>query len=205
MMKIFSETRNKVSDEPTGEHTPEAVHPEAAPQPDRLAQGIDLLFGSHLREQRAELEALEARLSGGLALLQEESTQRAQALESLNDKAQATLEREKSEQVRRKAAESALHQRINEFSEMVTGSIGQLHERNSQLEKSLGELLEQREAGSSEAVERHEAILTQLTQGIAHLKANTVDRKELAGLLAALAMRLDPPQKAEGKVEASVS
>jgi uncharacterized coiled-coil protein SlyX len=205
MMKIFSETRSKVTQDAEASGTAQPADAEASPQEDRLAQGIELLFGHHLREQREEIQRVEADLGERLDGLKKESARQGQAIELLADKVTAGLERERGELQRRKGVEAELHKRINEFSEMVSGALSDLNERTAELERRFEAFTAERPTGGEEVLARHEETLRQLGHGLAELQTGVLARQELAAQLAALASRLErgPARRSEPDPEGS--
>jgi chromosome segregation ATPase len=159
-MKVFAEKSSKarkIGNEPVAAHAA-----ASSPGEDRLAQGFELLFGAHIKEQRQELEREHSALTDQIGVLEGAAAKHADSIEELQDKARATLEREQGEYRRRKAIDDELRQMISELRTLVTTTVAELHDRTARLEGSVLEL-----------------------------KTSKLDRSELAGFFATLAQQFD--------------
>ena len=189
-MKVFAEKSHKarrVAEEPAA-----AQAPAGSEGVDRFAQGFELLFGAHIKQQRADLEREHSALTQRLAALEQQTASHQQAVEELNDKARATLEREQSEYRRRKNIDDELRQMISELRTLVTTTVAELHDRTARLEGSvLEELKAAREADSTEQTVRHEELFGRLETTLAELREQKLDRHELAGFFAGLAKQFE--------------
>jgi chromosome segregation ATPase len=189
-MKVFAEKSQKarkVAEEPTAAQAPTSHAGE-----DRLAKGFELLFGAHIQEQRADLEREHSALTERLGALERTAAQHTDAVEELQDKARATLEREQGEYRRRKGIDDELRQMIVELRTLVTTTVAELHDRTARLEGSvLEELKAARDAESTEQTTRHEELFGHLEETLAELKSQKLDRSELAGFFTALAHQFE--------------
>jgi hypothetical protein len=187
MMKVFSERRSR-SFEPAA---PAPRHEELRAD-DRLAQGFELLFGSHLEQHRHALERVETELAGRLDRLQHESAEQARALVALADKASASVEREQDGERRRRNVEAELRQTLVELREAVRSSLAELHARTERLEQGFAEHLSaQHESERAGDEKRHEEAFLALEARLEALEAGRLERSELAALLARTARDLD--------------
>jgi hypothetical protein len=189
MMKVFSERRSRAFEPASA--TPPPRNDELSGN-DRLAQGFELLFGTHLEQHRQALERVETELTGRLDSLQHESAEQARVLVALTDKASASVEREQDAERRRKNVEAELRQALVELREAVRSSFAELHARADRLEQSLVEHLdahsESLRAGDDK---RHEEALIAFEARLEALEAGRVDRGSLAALLARTARELE--------------
>jgi chromosome segregation ATPase len=189
MMKVFSERRSRAFEPASA--TPPPRNDELSGN-DRLAQGFELLFGTHLEQHRHALERVETELTGRLDSLQHESAEQARVLVALTDKASASVEREQDAERRRKNVEAELRQALVELREAVRSSFAELHARADRLEQSLVEHLdahsESLRAGDDK---RHEEALIAFEARLEALEAGRVDRGSLAALLARTARELE--------------
>jgi hypothetical protein len=189
MMKVFSERRSRAFEPASASPAPRSEEPNGN---DRLAQGFELLFGTHFEQHRQALERVEAELAGRLERLQNESAEQARVLVALTDKASAAVEREQDAERRRRNVEAELRQAHVELREAVRSSLAELHARADRLERTVAEHLEaQPERDRTGEDERREAAFLALEARLEALEANRVDRGELAALLARTARELD--------------
>lgn len=192
-MKVFAEKSNKAR-KVADEHVA-AQAPAGSPGEDRLAQGFELLFGAHIKQQREDLERDQSALTGRLGALEATVEKQSDGIDELQDKARATLEREQGEYRRRKAIDDELRQMISELRTLVTTTVAELHDRTARLEGSvLEELKAARDAQSTEQTTHHEELFSHLEETLAELKASKLDRSELAGFFTALAQKFDGEQ-----------
>ena len=189
-MKVFAEKSSKarkVAKKPMA-----AQAPASSPSEDRLAQGFELLFGAHIKQQRQDLEREHSTLVDRLEALEGPMAKHNDSIEELQDKARATLEREQGEYRRRKGIDDELRQMISELRALVTTTVAELHDRTARLEGSvLEELKSARDAQSTEQTTQHEELFSHLEETLAELKTSKLDRSELAGLFSALAQQFD--------------
>jgi cell division septum initiation protein DivIVA len=220
-MKIFPETkgrRGKVAGEPTstGIVEPDAGGADAGTSgadggngseslssDERLSKVIDLLFGSQLAQQRAEMQRLEHEAAERVRVLREELNQQAQSLERLiDDKANAAMQREEAAYRRRRAAEEQLETKIRDLEEAVARATERLNGRTSETEATLRELVRSQYESLSESLETsHTDTLRRLNQGLNELANSKVDRKALAALLAPVVLQLDPQEAPDEDLE----
>ena len=189
-MKVFTEKSSrarKLASEPLAAHGP-----ASSPSEDRLAQGFELLFGAHIKEQRQDLEREQSALTDRLGVLEGAAAKHSDSIEELQDKCRATLEREQGEYRRRKAIDDELRQMISELRTLVTTTVAELHDRTARLEGSmLEELKSARDAQSTEQTTQHEELFRHLEETLAELKTSKLDRSELAGFFTTLAQQFD--------------
>jgi len=189
MMKVFSERRSRAFEQASA--SPPPRHDELSGN-DRLAQGFELLFGTHLEQHRHALERVETELTGRLDRLQHESAEQARVLVALADKASATVEREQDAERRRRNLEAELRQTLVELREAVRSSLAELHARTERLEQGFAEHLQaQPESERAGEAKRHEEAFLALEARLEALEASRVERAELAALLARTARDLD--------------
>jgi chromosome segregation ATPase len=188
-MKVFTEKSSKARK--VAEESVVAQAP-ASPGEDRLAQGFELLFGEHIKQQREDLERDHSTLMDRLGALEGGIAKHSDSIEELQDKARATLEREQGEYRRRKTIDDELRQMISELRTLVTTTVAELHDRTARLEGSvLEELKLARDAESTEQTTRHEELFSHLEETLVELKTSKLDRSELAGFFATLAQQFD--------------
>jgi hypothetical protein len=189
-MKVFTEKSSKARK--VGEESVVAQAPASSPGEDRLAQGFELLFGAHIKQQRQDLERDHSTLMGRLGVFEGSIAKHTESIEELQDKARATLEREQGEYRRRKAIDDELRQMISELRTLVTTTVAELHDRTARLEGSvLEELKLARDAQSTEQTTRHEELFSHLEETLTELKTSKLDRSELAGFFTTLAQQFD--------------
>jgi chromosome segregation ATPase len=185
-MKMFSEkkkTRPGLPDLPSGIELPQGE--------DRLTQAFQLLFGVDLGRFRQELERMETEVVERLERLQKDSLRHERQIEGLLDKANAGLERERSEQERRKAAETELGRNVADLRNALGASVRELRDQAEKIETGVGEQLEtERHARQASHAELQQEVATRLEQALAALHADKVDRAELAAVLADAARAL---------------
>jgi hypothetical protein len=189
-MKVFAEKSQKarkVAEEPAAAKAPASKAGE-----DRLAQGFELLFGAHIKQQHADFEREHSALTERLGALEQTAVQHTDAVEELQDKARATLEREQGEYRRRKSIDEELRQMIGELRTLVTTTVAELHDRTARLEGSvLEELKAARDVESTEQTTRYEELFGHLEETLAELKTQKLDRSELAGFFSGLAQKFE--------------
>ncbi len=189
MLRVFSDKHNggQSKEEPVTSN-------EATPQrgegtgDDRIAQGFELLFGSHLKESRGQIEKLEAETTDRLDSLEKASIRHAEALEDLADKSRAALVREDDEYRRRKAVEADLREKIGQVRAAISQSAEEIGEKIGQLSRTLREEIDTlRGAGAGEQLKNQQRLIEELFEEIALVKANFVDRRKLAERFTTLA------------------
>ena len=189
MMKVFSERRSRAFEQASANPPPRN---DELSGNDRLAQGFELLFGTHLEQHRHALERVETELGGRLERLQNESAEQARVLVALADKAAASVEREQDAERRRRNVEAELRQALVELREAVRSSLAELHAKTDRLEQSLVEHLDAHSESLRTGDEkRHEEAFLALEARLEALEASRVDRGSLATLLARTARELE--------------
>jgi hypothetical protein len=159
---------------------------------DQLAQGFDLLFGKHLREQSSRIDRLDAETSDMLACLEKQALRQADSLDQLIDKSRAALEREQGEYRRRRKVEADMAEKLGQLRAAMENAIGELRTKADQtqrmVEEAVGAL--QHPQGAAD-LESQQELLDEHSAGISRLLLDKVDRKELAGLLTEVVLELD--------------
>jgi hypothetical protein len=189
MMKVFSEKKARARSEDSAEAAPAGGNGVAGG--DRIAQGFDLLFGAHLKEQRQEIERVETEFCSQVEELRARSLEQAEILEELADKVDAAVERENDEHRRRKSVESELREGLCQLREFVGSAVAELHQKIEKLGSELSEQIQSQEATRTGADPEYvQDGFQQLGQGLTDLKASAIDRMELATLFAAVSREL---------------
>ena len=188
MLRVFSDKHNGGSKEQPATSN-EATPPKGeVTSDDRIAQGFELLFGSHLKESRGQIEKLEAETTDRLDSLEKASIRHAEALEDLADKSRAALVREDDEYRRRKAVEADLREKIGQVRAAISQSADEISEKIDQLNGTLrGEIEALRGAGPGDQLKNQQRLIEELFEEIALVKASFVDRRKLAERFATLA------------------
>jgi hypothetical protein len=182
MLRVFSDKNNGHSKE-----EPKVTTNEATPPPgesagdDRIAQGFELLFGSHLKESRSQIDKLEAETTDRLDSLEKASIRHAEALEDLADKSRAALVREDDEYRRRKAVEADLREKVAQVRAAISETADEITEKISQLGRTFRDEIETlRGAGPGDQLKNQQRLIEELFEELALVKANFVDRAKLA-------------------------
>ncbi|MDX1385720.1 MAG: hypothetical protein R3190_18860 [Thermoanaerobaculia bacterium] len=188
MLRVFSDKKNGQSKEEPEVTTNEATPPTSEVGDDRIAQGFELLFGSHLKESRSQIDKLEAETTDRLDSLEKASIRHAEALEDLADKSRAALVREDDEYRRRKAVEADLREKIGQVRAAISQTADEIGEKISQLGRTLRDEIETlRGAGPSDQLNSQQRLIEELFEELALVKANFVEREKIAETFAALA------------------
>jgi hypothetical protein len=188
MLRVFSDKNNGQSKEEPEVTTNEATPPTSEAGDDRIAQGFELLFGSHLKESRGQLEKLEAETTDRLDSLEKASIRHAEALEDLADKSRASLVREDDEYRRRKAVEADLREKIGQVRAAISQTADEIGDKINQLSRTLRDEIETlRGAGPSDQLNNQQRLIEELFEEIALVKANFVERDKIAESFATLA------------------
>ena len=186
-MKVFAEKSNRARKVADDAALASAVDIQGE---DRLAQGFELLFGAHIKQQRQELERRQADMLERLGALEARLAEHAGHLEELLDKSRAGVEREQAEYRRRSRVEDELRQTMGELRASVTIQLGEVLEKTKHIEAGVLEELEAaRNAHSAEHGARYEELFRHLEETLQELKSSKLERRELAGLFATLAQR----------------
>jgi hypothetical protein len=188
MLRVFSDKNNGQSKEEPEVTTNEATPPTSEAGDDRIAQGFELLFGSHLKESRGQLEKLEAETTDRLDSLEKASIRHAEALEDLADKSRASLVREDDEYRRRKAVEADLREKIGQVRAAISQTADEIGDKINHLSRTLRDEIETlRGAGPSDQLNNQQRLIEELFEEIALVKANFVERDKIAESFATLA------------------
>lgn len=189
MLRVFSDKHNggQSKEEPVTSDEATSTKGDGTSD-DRIAQGFELLFGSHLKQSRGHIEKLEAETTDRLDSLEKASIRHAEGLEDLADKSRAALVREDDEYRRRKAVEADLREKIGQVRAAVSQSADEISAQLNQLHRTLRDEIEAlRGAGAGEQLKNQQRLIEELFEEIALVKASFVDRRKLAERFAALA------------------
>ncbi len=189
MLRVFSDKHNggQSKEEPVTSNEVTSTKGDVTSD-DRIAQGFELLFGSHLKQSRGHIEKLEAETIDRLDSLEKASIRHAEGLEDLADKSRAALVREDDEYRRRKAVEADLREKIGQVRAAISQSADAISEQLNQLHRTLRDEIEAlRGAGAGEQLKSQQRLIEELFEEIALVKASFVDRRKLAERFAALA------------------
>lgn len=190
MLRVFSDKSNgngESDDQPEVQAGEATLQPDP-PSDDRIAQGFELLFGSHLKDHRDRLEKIDAETTDRLDSLEKASIRHAEALEDLADKSRAALVREDDEYRRRKAVEADLREKIGQLRASIQQTGDEINEKIAQFGRGLRDEIEAlRGTGESDQLKQQQRLIEELFEELALVKANFVDRSKFAEFFATLA------------------
>ena len=189
----FDGSTDRSSDVPGPSNAERTQTPEATATSDDLAKVQELLFGRQLREQRDELDRLEAHIVQRTNCLRGAMVESAGALESvLMDAKRELHERCNAESGERKDLGEALAKSLREFEHSVDARFAALEERSIRAERELrDQLTSQCRLLRDAMAQTHETAMKFAREGLVELKASRVDRKALSSLLSKLAKDVD--------------
>lgn len=193
MLRVFSDKNNGQSKEEPEVTTKEGTPTANEAGDDRIAQGFELLFGSHLKESRGQLEKLEAETTDRLDSLEKASIRHAEALEDLADKSRASLVREDDEYRRRKAVEADLREKIGQVRAAISQTADEITEKINQLSRTFRDEIETlRGAGPGDQLKSQQRLIEELFEELALVKANFAEKAKIAETFATLARDFNP-------------
>lgn len=163
---------------------------------DRVSQGFELIFGDVLERQKHALERMEAEVGDRLEYLERDANHKNEALAALQDRANASLEREDGELRRRRSVEGELRESFARLVAKIDESFDEIRTRLDEVERSTAQQIADLRSTDSE---RDRRGLEQLRKAVGRLAATKLDRSDLVNILTSASRELSQADERENQ------